>query len=154
PQPGGTGELLPSCRGRPLPLCGPRGGRPRAGPRTHRHGFRRRSWCPAPRRRRGERDRAGPRHLRGVGHAGGRGHGRSGRTGAAALPGGERAAVPSTDTEVRIAGGTLMTLDSNSFAFVRDHVRAESAIVLDTGKEYLVELRLLPLAREAGAGSV
>lgn len=47
-----------------------------------------------------------------------------------------------------------MTLDSGVFAFVRDHVRAESAIVLDTGKEYLVESRLLPLAREAGQESV
>lgn len=43
-----------------------------------------------------------------------------------------------------------MTIAPEAFAFVRDLVRRESAIVLDTGKEYLVESRLAPLAREAG----
>ncbi len=40
------------------------------------------------------------------------------------------------------------------FEFVRDLVRAESAIVLDAGKEYLVESRLLPLSRAAGHADV
>ena len=43
-----------------------------------------------------------------------------------------------------------MTIAPEAFTFVRDLVRRESAIVLDTGKEYLVESRLTPLARQAG----
>ena len=43
-----------------------------------------------------------------------------------------------------------MTISPQAFTFVRELVRAESAIVLDTGKEYLVESRLVPLARAAG----
>ncbi|WP_248583310.1 protein-glutamate O-methyltransferase CheR [Nocardioides sp. InS609-2] len=45
-------------------------------------------------------------------------------------------------------------MGSREFDFVRDLVRTESAIVLDTGKEYLVESRLLPLARAAGHSDV
>ncbi len=47
-----------------------------------------------------------------------------------------------------------MSIAPESFAYVRDLVRRESAIVLETGKEYLVESRLTPLAREAGAADV
>ncbi len=47
-----------------------------------------------------------------------------------------------------------MTIAPEAFAFVRDLVRRESAIVLDTGKEYLVESRLMPLARAAGQTDV
>jgi len=43
-----------------------------------------------------------------------------------------------------------MTICSDAFTFVRELVRAESAIVLEPGKEYLVESRLVPLARTAG----
>ncbi len=43
-----------------------------------------------------------------------------------------------------------MTLAPASFGFVCDLVRRESAIVLAAGKEYLVESRLLPLARAQG----
>jgi chemotaxis protein methyltransferase CheR len=43
-----------------------------------------------------------------------------------------------------------VSIGTREFDFVRDLVRNESAIVLDTGKEYLVESRLLPLARAAG----
>ena len=43
-----------------------------------------------------------------------------------------------------------MTISQSSFTFVADLVRAESAIVLNTGKEYLVESRLLPMAKAAG----
>ena len=43
-----------------------------------------------------------------------------------------------------------MSIGTREFGFVRDLVRTESAIVLDAGKEYLVESRLLPLARAAG----
>lgn len=47
-----------------------------------------------------------------------------------------------------------MTISATAFTFVRELVRAESAIVLEPGKEYLVESRLVPLAREAGHGCV
>ena len=43
-----------------------------------------------------------------------------------------------------------MTISADAFTFVRELVRAESAIVLEPGKEYLVESRLVPLARTAG----
>ncbi|MBO1751293.1 protein-glutamate O-methyltransferase CheR [Actinotalea sp. BY-33] len=47
-----------------------------------------------------------------------------------------------------------MTLANDSFLFVSDLVRRRSAIQLEAGKEYLVESRLLPLARTAGAADV
>jgi chemotaxis protein methyltransferase CheR len=47
-----------------------------------------------------------------------------------------------------------VTIAPEAFSFVRDLVRRESAIVLGPGKEYLVESRLLPLARKAGATDV
>jgi chemotaxis protein methyltransferase CheR len=47
-----------------------------------------------------------------------------------------------------------VTIAPEAFVYVRDLVRRESAIVLDTGKEYLVESRLIPLARQAGAADV
>jgi chemotaxis protein methyltransferase CheR len=43
-----------------------------------------------------------------------------------------------------------MTITTDSFDFVADLVRRRSAIQLDRGKEYLVESRLAPLARQAG----
>ncbi|HEX8497056.1 MAG TPA: protein-glutamate O-methyltransferase CheR [Actinomycetales bacterium] len=43
-----------------------------------------------------------------------------------------------------------MTITADAFTFVSDLVRRESAIVLGPGKEYLVESRLLPLARANG----
>jgi chemotaxis protein methyltransferase CheR len=45
-----------------------------------------------------------------------------------------------------------MTLTTDSFDFVADLVRRRSAIQLERGKEYLVESRLAPLARQAGIG--
>ncbi len=47
-----------------------------------------------------------------------------------------------------------MTLTAQEFAFISGLVRRDAAIVLDTGKEYLVEARLLPLARQSGLPSV
>lgn len=46
------------------------------------------------------------------------------------------------------------SLSSRDFAYVRDLVRLHSAIVLEPGKEWLVECRLLPMAYRLGAGSV
>ncbi|MGY1828758.1 MULTISPECIES: CheR family methyltransferase [unclassified Blastococcus] len=47
-----------------------------------------------------------------------------------------------------------MSLTATSFDWVRDLVRKESAIVLQPGKEYLVEARLLPIARQMGMTDV
>lgn len=47
-----------------------------------------------------------------------------------------------------------MTLSAADFSFVSGLVRREASIVLGPGKEYLVEARLLPVARQAGAASV
>lgn len=47
-----------------------------------------------------------------------------------------------------------MTLSAADFAFVSALVRRESSIVLGPGKEYLVEARLIPIARQTGAASV
>ncbi|TVR66785.1 MAG: protein-glutamate O-methyltransferase CheR [Gemmatimonadales bacterium] len=47
-----------------------------------------------------------------------------------------------------------MALAVDDFAFVQALVRRKAAIVLDPGKEYLVESRLLPLARSEGFASI
>ncbi len=47
-----------------------------------------------------------------------------------------------------------MTVAYADFTFVRDLVARESAIVLDDSKDYLVESRLLPVARRAGLDGV
>jgi chemotaxis protein methyltransferase CheR len=47
-----------------------------------------------------------------------------------------------------------MSLSSADFSFVSALVRREAAIVLAPGKEYLVEARLIPVARQVGAASV
>ena len=47
-----------------------------------------------------------------------------------------------------------MTLTAQEFAFISGLVRRDAAIVLEAGKEYLVEARLLPLARKAGIPTV
>lgn len=47
-----------------------------------------------------------------------------------------------------------MAIGAESFQFVRDLVHRESAMELEAGKEYLVETRLIPLARQAGDNDV
>jgi chemotaxis protein methyltransferase CheR len=47
-----------------------------------------------------------------------------------------------------------MTLSAQEFTFIAQLVRRDAAIVLEPGKEYLVEARLLPLARQFGVASV
>ncbi|MFF5079525.1 CheR family methyltransferase [Actinoplanes sp. CA-054009] len=47
-----------------------------------------------------------------------------------------------------------MTLSQAEFAFVSQLVRREASIVLAPGKEYLVEARLIPVARAVGAANV
>lgn len=46
------------------------------------------------------------------------------------------------------------TIEANDFAFLRDLVMRESAIVLEAGKEYLVTSRLEPLARKEGLDDI
>ena len=48
----------------------------------------------------------------------------------------------------------MSTMTATQFDFLCDLVRKESAIVLEAGKEYLVESRLAPLARREGLSSV
>jgi chemotaxis protein methyltransferase CheR len=47
-----------------------------------------------------------------------------------------------------------MTLTQTEFTFVSTLVRREASIVLAPGKEYLVEARLIPVARAVGAANV
>jgi chemotaxis protein methyltransferase CheR len=47
-----------------------------------------------------------------------------------------------------------VSLSAADFTFVSTLVRKEASIVLAPGKEYLVEARLIPVARQIGAGSV
>jgi chemotaxis protein methyltransferase CheR len=49
---------------------------------------------------------------------------------------------------------TISPLDALSFNYVRKLVQERAAIALENGKEYLVESRLLPLARQLGLPSV
>jgi chemotaxis protein methyltransferase CheR len=47
-----------------------------------------------------------------------------------------------------------MSIAPADFAYVRELVRRRSAIVLEPGKEYLVEARLLPIVQATGAGGL
>ena len=47
-----------------------------------------------------------------------------------------------------------MAITRSDFDFIRDLVHGKAGIVLESGKEYLVESRLLPLARKEGFGSL
>lgn len=47
-----------------------------------------------------------------------------------------------------------MTTDVADLVFIRELVRKESAIVLDESKQYLIESRLRPLAKEKGLASI
>lgn len=49
---------------------------------------------------------------------------------------------------------TAVPISTSEFDFVRTLVRRESSIVLEPGKEYLVEARLMPLARARGLADV
>jgi len=47
-----------------------------------------------------------------------------------------------------------MAIAEADFTFISDFARRSAAIVLETGKEYLVESRLAPIAREVSGGSL
>lgn len=49
---------------------------------------------------------------------------------------------------------TAPAITPDDFEFVRQLLQRHAAIVLEPGKEYLVEARLLPLARKAGCASI
>lgn len=47
-----------------------------------------------------------------------------------------------------------MSINADDFEFVRTMVRAQAGIILEPGKEYLVESRLLPLVKREGLASI
>lgn len=47
-----------------------------------------------------------------------------------------------------------MSVTPTEFIFIRDLLKAETAIVLEQGKEYLVDTRLAPIVRSAGLESI
>lgn len=47
-----------------------------------------------------------------------------------------------------------MSISAVEFAYVKDLIKGRSAILIEDGKEYLVETRLLSIARDAGYSSV
>ena len=47
-----------------------------------------------------------------------------------------------------------MSIDREGFEYVSTLIRNDAGLVLETGKEYLVEARLRPLAQEVGLTSV
>jgi len=55
---------------------------------------------------------------------------------------------------VTVPKGPSSSLTAADFDFLRTLVREKSAIVLEPGKEYLVESRLTPLTRQEGLGSL
>src|SRR5512133_3347153 len=100
------------------------------------------------------RRRAGPGHERRLGHARSRGHRRARRRGHRPRCG--RPADLDIDHERKDERGSspMSTMTAVQFDYLRDLVRKESAIVLEPGKEYLVESRLAPIARREGMESV
>jgi chemotaxis protein methyltransferase CheR len=48
----------------------------------------------------------------------------------------------------------MLTLTAEEFDYVRELVRSRCALVIEPGKQYLVETRLGPLAREQGLGTI
>ena len=47
-----------------------------------------------------------------------------------------------------------MSIDADDFAFVQTLLRTQSGMVIEAGKEYLVEARLAPVAQQAGCASL
>ena len=58
------------------------------------------------------------------------------------------------DTAALIRPRARAAITSDGFNYIRDLVHGQSAIVLEPGKEYLVESRLEPVARHRGFDSV
>src|SRR4030095_10425510 len=117
-----------------------------------RHGTRWTEWGEGAAGRGGRGAGAGRGEFGGVGHAGCVGRRRLGRRGPAARP--DRFLADRPREGRPIGGGGPMSLSQSDFAFVSTLVRREASIVLAPGKEYLVEARLIPVARQVGAASV
>ena len=96
------------------------------------------------RRRRRQRDRAGRGDERGLGHAGLGGGGRR-------LLGGAAARSDRADGRAAVPGGAPMT--PHDYDYLRKLLKTRSGLVLSADKHYLVESRLLPVARKAGLRS-
>ena len=58
------------------------------------------------------------------------------------------------DTAALVRPRARTAITSDAFNYIRDLVHGQSAIVLESGKEYLVESRLEPVARQWGFDSV
>jgi chemotaxis protein methyltransferase CheR len=61
---------------------------------------------------------------------------------------------PSLGTAVGSVSPRANAVDASDFTFLQEFVRVQSAIVLDPGKEYLVESRLAPVMRQLGLASI
>src|SRR5882672_1840369 len=112
---------------------------PRRG--SHRHGLRRHPWRGRDRRRRRRRHCAGRSIERGVGHA---------RLGGAcgARFGGNPARSDRSESCSSLFRRSAVT--PHDYDFLRRLLRERSGLVLSADKQYLVESRLVPVARRAG----
>src|SRR5262249_6162505 len=113
-----------------------------AGAGPHRHGVGRRQGRRRDRRARRQRDRAGRGDQRRVGHA---------RLGG---PCGNllgRAAARPDRSQNRASVLRRATVTPADYDYLRKLLKERSGLVLSTDKQYLVESRLLPLARRVGA---
>src|SRR5262249_52118230 len=123
-------------------LGGRRMGAGGAGADPHRHGAGRRQGRRRDRRPRRQRDRAGRGHKRRVGHAG-----YGGACGN--LLG--RAAARSDRSQSHSSILRRAVVTPADYDYLRKLLRERSGLVLSADKQYLVESRLLPLARRIGA---
>ena len=162
---GAAGEFLPAGGRRAVPIGRP-GLRPScARGRDDGHGTGRVHRMRAHPCRRRPGHRPGRRELRRLGHAGLRRQGRDGRSDPSADRIGpeiirkvwnhrRKAVVPAVTPGPCAAAGearaAMTKVTAGEFNYIRDLVREHSALLLEPGKEYLVESRLEPLARQEG----
>src|SRR4051812_26106249 len=112
---------------------------------AHRHGLRRYPRRGRDRRRRRPRPRAGRGVERGVGHA------RLGGACRARVGGASARSDRAEDHSIVFRRPAVTPLD---YDYLRKMLRGRSGLVLSADKQYLVESRLLPLARRAGLGGL
>ena len=159
-EPGPAGELLPARRRPALPLAPSTAydGAVLAVVLTGMGSDGRNGAGRDPRRRR-HRHRPGPGHLGRLGHARARSPRPASPTRSCRWTASPRPSSATSPASPRPSGAIRrrrhpMTLTATSFDWVRALVHKESAIVLQPGKEYLVEARLLPIARQRGLADV
>src|SRR4051812_47214141 len=112
---------------------------------AHRHGLRRYPRRGRDRRRRRPRPRAGRGVERGVGHA------RLGGACRARVGGASARSDRAEDHSIVFRRPAVTPLD---YDYLRKLLRERSGLVLSADKQYLVESRLLPVARRAGLGGL